>query len=157
MLRRPPRYTRTDTLCPYTTLFRSGRIVENVDLVRAAEPGKDLTLSIDRRIQYLTYRELKRALLESGADSASAVVLDVHTGEVLAMANLPSFNPNAVESGQRASHRNRAVTDLIEPGSTLKPLTVAAALEAGVVTPDTLDRKSTRLKLQSLMRISYAV
>src|SRR3546814_2909922 len=69
---------------------RRGRIVENVDLVRAAEPGKDLTLSIDRRIQYLTYRELKRALLESGADSASAVVLDVHTGEVLAMANLRS-------------------------------------------------------------------
>src|SRR5690606_12020120 len=117
---------------------RRGRIVENVDLVRAAEPGKDLTLSIDRRIQYLTYRELKRALLESGAQSASAVVLDVHTGEVLAMANLPSYNPNAVESGQRASHRNRAVTDLIEPGSTMKPLTVAAALEAGVVTPDTL-------------------
>src|SRR3546814_21149115 len=100
MLRRPPRSTLTYTLFPYTTLFRSrGRIVENVDLVRAAEPGKDLTLSIDRRIQYLTYRELKRALLESGADSASAVVLDVHTGEVLAMANLPSFNPNAVESG----------------------------------------------------------
>src|SRR3546814_5681913 len=71
---------------------RRGRIVENVDLVRAAEQGKYLTLSIDRRIQYLTYRELKRALLESGADSASAVVLDVHTGEVLAMANLPSYN-----------------------------------------------------------------
>jgi cell division protein FtsI (penicillin-binding protein 3) len=117
---------------------RRGRIVENVDLVRAAEPGKDLTLSIDRRIQYLTYRELKRALLESGASSASAVVLDISTGEVLAMANLPSFNPNAVESGQRESHRNRAVTDLIEPGSTMKPLTVAAALEAGVVTPNTL-------------------
>jgi len=117
---------------------RRGRIVENVDLVRAAEPGKDLTLSIDRRIQYLTYRELKHALLESGASSASAVVLDINTGEVLAMANLPSFNPNAVESGQRESHRNRAVTDLIEPGSTMKPLTVAAALEAGVVTPNTL-------------------
>src|SRR3546814_3393418 len=132
---------------------RRGRIVENVDLVRAAEPGKDLTLSIDRRIQYLTYRELKRALLESGADSASAVVLDVHTGEVLAMANLPSYNPNAVESGQRASHRNRAVTDLIEPGSTLKPLTVAAALEAGVVTPDTRSEEHTS-ELQSLMRTS---
>ena len=114
---------------------RRGRIVENVDLVRAAQPGKDLTLSIDRRIQYLTYRELKRQLLESGAASGSAVVLDVNTGEVLAMANLPSFNPNAVEAGNRDAHRNRAVTDLIEPGSTIKPLTVAAALDAGVITP----------------------
>src|SRR3546814_12024489 len=68
----------------------------------------------------------------------SSDVCSSDLGEVLAMANLPSYNPNAVESGQRASHRNRAVTDLIEPGSTLKPLTVAAALEAGVVTPDTL-------------------
>ena len=117
---------------------RRGRIVENVDLVRAAVPGKDLTLSIDRRIQYLTYRELKRQLLESGASSAAAVVLDIATGEVLAMANLPSYNPNNVESGQRDSHRNRAVTDLFEPGSTMKPITVAAALEAGVITPDTL-------------------
>jgi cell division protein FtsI (penicillin-binding protein 3) len=116
---------------------RRGRIVENVDLVRPAQPGKDLTLSIDRRIQYLTYRELKRQLLESGASSGSAVVIDVATGEVLAMANLPSFNPNAVESGNADAHRNRAVTDLLEPGSTIKPLTVAAALEAGVITPST--------------------
>ena len=116
---------------------RRGRIVENVDLVRAAQPGKDLTLSIDRRIQYLTYRELKRTLLESGASSASAVVLDVATGEVLAMANLPSFNPNSVNGTTRDAHRNRAVTDLMEPGSTMKPLTVAAALEAGVITPHT--------------------
>ena len=116
---------------------RRGRIVENVDLVRPAQPGKDLTLSIDRRIQFLTYRELKRALLETGAASASAVVLDVNTGEVLAMANLPSFNPNNVNSANRDAHRNRAVTDLMEPGSTMKPLTVAAALEAGVITPHT--------------------
>ena len=117
---------------------RRGRIVENVDLVRPAQPGKDLTLSIDRRIQFLTYRELKRQLLESGAASGSAVVLDVATGEVLAMANLPSFNPNNVMAGSREAHRNRAVTDLFEPGSTAKPLTVAAALEAGVITPKTL-------------------
>jgi cell division protein FtsI (penicillin-binding protein 3) len=117
---------------------RRGRIVENVDLVRPAQPGKDLTLSIDRRIQYLTYRELKRTLLETGASSASAVVLDIHTGEVLAMANLPSFNPNAVDGSQRDAHRNRAVTDVVEPGSTMKPITVAAALAAGVVTPNTL-------------------
>ena len=114
---------------------RRGRIVETVDLVRAAEPGQDLTLSIDRRIQFLAYRELRNALLEKGASSGSAVVLDVTTGEVLAMANLPSFNPNAVEAGNRDAHRNRAVTDLIEPGSTMKPITVAAALEAGVITP----------------------
>ncbi len=116
---------------------RRGRIVENVDLVRAAEPGKDLTLSIDRRIQYLAYRELKHMLLESGASSGSVVVLDVATGEVLAMANLPSFNPNAVDGRNRDARRNRAVTDLIEPGSTMKPLTVAAALEANAVTPTT--------------------
>lgn len=117
---------------------RRGRIVENVDLVRAAQPGKDLTLSIDRRIQFLTYRELKRQLLESEATSGSAVVLDIATGEVLAMANLPSFNPNKVDGGNRDAHRNRAVTDLFEPGSTAKPLTVAAGLEAGVITPATL-------------------
>ncbi len=116
---------------------RRGRIVENVDLVRAAEPGHDLTLSIDRRIQFLAYRELKRALLENGASSGSAVVLDVATGEVLAMANLPSFNPNAVDGRNRDARRNRAVTDLIEPGSTMKPITVAAVLEAGLVTPST--------------------
>jgi cell division protein FtsI (penicillin-binding protein 3) len=115
-----------------------GRIVENVDLVRPAQPGKDLTLSIDRRIQFLTYRELKQQVLQTGARSGSAVVLDIATGEVLAMANVPSFNPNAVEEGNRDAHRNRAVTDLFEPGSTAKPLTVAAALEAGVITPHTL-------------------
>jgi cell division protein FtsI (penicillin-binding protein 3) len=117
---------------------RHGRTVEEVDLVRAAQPGKSLTLTIDRRIQFLAYRELKRALAETGAVSGSAVVLDVATGEVLAMANLPSFNPNAVTGMNRDAHRNRAVTDLIEPGSTVKPLTVAAGLEAGVITPATV-------------------
>ena len=116
---------------------RRGRTVENVDLVRAAEPGKDLTLSIDRRIQYLAHRELRRTLLETGAAAGSVVVLDVATGEILAMANLPTFNPNAVSGQNRDVRRNRAVTDLIEPGSTMKPLTVAAALEAGVIDPST--------------------
>src|SRR5690606_39635465 len=73
-----------------------------------------------------------------GAGSGSAVVLDVATGEVLAMVNLPTFNPNAVGTSPRDAHRNRAVTDLMEPGSTMKPLTVAAALEAGVITPTSL-------------------
>ena len=110
-----------------------GRIVENVDLLRPAQPGKDVRLTIDRRIQYLTYRELKAMIEQSGASSGSAVVLDVETGEVLAMANLPSFNPNNVGSANREAHRNRALTDLLEPGSTMKPLTVAAGIEAGVI------------------------
>lgn len=117
---------------------RHGRIVEEVDLLAPAEPGKALTLTIDRRIQYLAHRELKRMLDASGAKSGSAVVLDVATGEILAMANLPSFNPNQPAEGPRDAHRNRAVTDVIEPGSTIKPITVAAALEAGVITPTTV-------------------
>lgn len=116
----------------------AGRIVENVDLVRSAEPGKDITLTLDRRIQYLTYRELRRALTDTGASSASAVVLDIETGEVLAMANLPTYNPNLPGAGNRDAHRNRAITDVVEPGSTMKPITVAAALAAGTVKPTTL-------------------
>ncbi len=116
---------------------RHGRIVENIELVSAAEPGKDLTLSIDRRIQFLAYRELRNALNTYKASSGSVVVLDVATGEVLAMVNLPSYNPNAVGGGSQDAHRNRAVTDLIEPGSTMKPITVAAALGAGKVTAST--------------------
>lgn len=116
----------------------AGNIVENVDLVRSAEPGKDITLTLDRRIQYLTYRELRRALNDTGASSASAVVLDIETGEVLAMANLPTYNPNLPGGTSRDTHRNRAVTDVVEPGSTMKPVTVAAALSKGTVTPQTL-------------------
>ncbi|WP_206413484.1 peptidoglycan D,D-transpeptidase FtsI family protein, partial [Lysobacter enzymogenes] len=116
----------------------AGNIVENVDLVRSAEPGKDITLTLDRRIQYLTYRELRRALNDTGASSASAVVLDIETGEVLAMANLPTYNPNLPGGTNRDTHRNRAVTDVVEPGSTMKPVTVAAALSKGTVTPQTL-------------------
>ena len=115
-----------------------GRIVENVDLVRQAQPGKDLTLSIDRRIQYLAYRELRNALLVNDASSGSVVVLDVATGEVLAMVNLPTFNPNAASLGKPDAHRNRAITDTMEPGSTIKPITAAAALTAGVVKPTTI-------------------
>lgn len=116
----------------------AGRIVESVDLVKPAEPGRDLTLTVDRRIQYLTARELRATLERTGASSGSAVVLDIATGEVLAMANLPTYNPNSPSAGTQDTHRNRAVTDVIEPGSTMKPLTVAAALEAGVITPKTI-------------------
>ena len=115
---------------------RHGRIVEHVNLVRAAEAGKDLVLSIDRRIQFLAHRELRRALEETGASAGSIVVLEVATGEVLAMANLPTYNNNRVTGENRDAHRNRAVTDLLEPGSTMKPITVAAALEKGVITPN---------------------
>ncbi|WP_238382824.1 peptidoglycan D,D-transpeptidase FtsI family protein [Cognatilysobacter segetis] len=113
-----------------------GHIIENVDLVRPAEPGRDLTLTIDRRIQFLAYRELRNAMLSHGAASGSIVVVDVATGEVLAMANLPAFNPNAVGTTDRDAHRNRAVTDVLEPGSTMKPITIAAALTKGIVTPN---------------------
>ena len=115
-----------------------GRIVENVDLVRSAQPGKDLTLSIDRRIQFLAFRELRNALIEHQASSGSMVILDVATGEVLAMVSLPTYNPNAVGQAGAETRRNRAVTDIVEPGSTMKPLTVSGALKAGVVNPNTL-------------------
>jgi len=111
---------------------RHGRIVEHVDLLRAAEPGKDITLSIDRRIQYLAYRELKAALIANNAESGSAVVLDIPTGEILAMVNQPAYNPNSRIASAVGTHRNRAVTDVVEPGSVIKALTVAAALEDGV-------------------------
>jgi cell division protein FtsI (penicillin-binding protein 3) len=114
-----------------------GRIVENVELIKAAEPGRDLTLTIDRRIQYLAFRELRSALLRTGASAGSVVVLDVATGEVLAMTNLPTYNPNAVTGENADTRRNRAVTDVVEPGSTMKPITIAAALKAGIVTPNT--------------------
>lgn len=110
---------------------RRGHRVEDIDLIAAAQPGKDLTLSIDRRIQYLAYRELKAAIAEHGASGGSVVVLDVPTGEVLAMVNQPSYNPNKRDRQRGGSVRNRAVTDVFEPGSTVKPFTVTAALESG--------------------------
>ncbi len=116
---------------------RLGHVVENVELLHEPQPGRDLTLSIDRRIQYLAYRELKSGLLEHHATSGSVVVLDVATGEILAMVNQPSYNPNAIGSAEPASRRNRALTDVIEPGSTMKPFTIAAALESGKWKPDT--------------------
>lgn len=116
---------------------RRGRIVEKVDLLKSAEPGHDLVLSIDRRLQYLAYRELKSALLERGASAGSVVILDVATGEVLAMVNQPSYNPNARDGVDPGPRRNRAVTDLVEPGSVMKTLTITAALEAGTFAADT--------------------
>jgi cell division protein FtsI (penicillin-binding protein 3) len=116
---------------------RLGHIVENVELLEEAQPGRDLTLSIDRRIQYLAYRELMSAIREHGARSGSMVVLDVATGEILAMVNQPSFNPNSRGNVDVAFRRNRAVTDVVEPGSTMKAFTITAALESGKWTPTT--------------------
>ena len=110
---------------------RFGRIVENVERISEPEPGKDITLSIDRRLQYLAYRELKKAVKGNRADAGSAVILDVRTGEVLAMVNQPAYNPNNRGKLKSDHLRNRAVTDVFEPGSTVKPFTVAAALESG--------------------------
>ena len=110
---------------------RLGRVVRHVEQIRKPVPGRDLTLSLDRRLQYLAYRELKRAVMQHKARSGSAVIVDVHSGEVLAMVNQPSYNPNNRDQFKGGQTRNRAVTDLLEPGSTVKPFTVAAALESG--------------------------
>jgi cell division protein FtsI (penicillin-binding protein 3) len=115
---------------------RMGRTVEDVEMVREPKPGRDITLSIDRRVQYLAYRELKSAIIERHASSGSMVILDVASGEILAMVNQPSFNPNA-HAADPAFRRNRALTDVVEPGSTMKAFTVATALESGKWTPDT--------------------
>lgn len=115
---------------------RKGRTVEEVELVRESEPGQDLMLTIDRRLQYLAYRELKRTVLKHGARSGSVVLMDVKTGEVLAMANQPSYNPNQ-PAPDSDGLRNRAVTDVLEPGSVMKPFAMLAALENDIVTPHT--------------------
>jgi len=111
---------------------RYGRVIEDLGYISKPQAGNDLQLSIDRRLQYLAYRELKRAVKKHKARSGSVVMLDVRTGEVLAMVNQPAFNPNDRSSMRGDWYRNRAVTDVFEPGSTLKPFTVAAALESGL-------------------------
>jgi len=115
-----------------------GRIVGNVESIRAPRPGEDLETSIDLRIQYLAYRELKAAVKRHRARAGSVIVLDVQTGEVLAMVNQPSFNPNDRSQYEVARYRNRAVTDIIEPGSSIKPFILAAALRSGRYRPDTV-------------------
>ena len=110
---------------------RLGRAFDDIERIQSAEPGKSLRLSIDKRLQYLTYRTLKAAVLKHNAVAGSAVVLDVNTGEVLAMVNQPSFNVNDRKQLTPQATRNRAVTDVFEPGSTMKPITIAAALESG--------------------------
>ena len=105
--------------------------IKDVEYVTAPRFGKDLALSLDLRLQFFAYRELKSAIEEHHAKSGSVVMLDAHTGEILALVNNPSFNPNELTRVAPDARRNRAITDLFEPGSTVKPLTVLAALESG--------------------------
>ncbi|MEK6210502.1 MAG: penicillin-binding protein 2 [Pseudomonadota bacterium] len=127
---------------------RLGRIIEDVESIRAPQQGRELALSIDQRIQYLAFRELKSAVAEHEAKAGSIVVLDATSGEVLALANWPTYNPNNRDTLKMARSRNRAVVDLFEPGSTLKPFTAAAALESGLVGPGSvIDTEHGRLTI----------
>jgi cell division protein FtsI (penicillin-binding protein 3) len=115
-----------------------GRTIEDIERIRAPRPGQDLVTSIDLRVQYLAYRELKAAVQANHARSGSVVVLDVQTGEVLAMVNQPAFNPNDREQYAASRYRNRATNDFFEPGSSIKPFVYASAFESGRYHPDTL-------------------
>ena len=117
---------------------RLGRSVENVESIRPPHHGKDLRTSIDLRIQYLAYRTLKAAIQSYSAESGSVVMLDIHTGEVLAIVNQPTYNPNDRSQYSAERYRNRAITDIFEPGSSVKPLIVAAALESGQYHPSSI-------------------
>lgn len=117
---------------------RLGRVIEDVREVIPPQDGKDLLLSIDSKVQFFAYQKLREAVLQHRAKAGSVVVMDVQTGELLALANFPSYNPNRRENLNGEQLRNRALTDTFEPGSTMKPITVAMALEAGRITPQTV-------------------
>ena len=114
------------------------RIIEDIENIKEPMSGKNIELSIDQRIQYLAYRELQLAVSLNKAKSGALVVLDAKNGEILAAVNQPSFNPNTKSSLSEGSHRNRALTDIFEPGSTVKPFVVAAALDGGYVSPSSM-------------------
>ena len=114
-----------------------GRSVRDVGELLAAQPGENINLTIDLRLQYLAYRELKKGIVQFGAKSGSVVIMDIETGDVLALVNQPGYNPNDRSSLTPVALRNRAVTDLFEPGSVMKPLTMAIALDEGLVSPNT--------------------
>lgn len=117
---------------------RRGQIVEDVGSIRPPQDGKDIRLSLDAKVQYLAYSQLKQAVTDFKAKAGGAVVVDAKTGEILALANWPTYNPNNRERLSGAQLRNRAMTDTFEPGSVLKPFTIAQALEAGKVRFDTI-------------------
>jgi cell division protein FtsI (penicillin-binding protein 3) len=112
---------------------RLGRLVKDLGVIKPAQPGHELMLSIDLRLQYQAYRELKASVQQHGAKAGSLLMVDVKTGEILALVNQPAFNPNNRSELKASAVRNRVVTDVFEPGSTVKPFTVAAALMAGNV------------------------
>jgi cell division protein FtsI (penicillin-binding protein 3) len=133
-------YSREDALAGHAgqrrvVIDRLGRVVEEVGIDRLPQNGKDLQLSVDRKIQYIAYDAVKNAVEQHHAKAGSAVVLDTQTGEILALANYPSYNPNDRRYLTGEQLRNRALTDMFEPGSTIKPFTVSTALEKGVITP----------------------
>lgn len=117
---------------------RLGQVIAELQTIREQKPGNKLVLSIDRRLQYLAYRELLQGIKANEAKAGSVVILDVKTGEVLAMANGPSFNPNHRSDDQNSNYRNRAITDVFEPGSTIKAFSIASALDSGRYQPETL-------------------
>lgn len=117
---------------------RRGRLVRELGVINEAQPGGELTLAIDQRIQYMAYRELRAAVAENEADGGVLVMMDARTGEVLAMANLPSYNPNNRAGLDPRGLRNQALVDVFEPGSVMKPLAMAAILESGVVDRDVI-------------------
>ncbi len=125
--------------------------IETLGLIEQGEPGRRLHLSLDRRLQFLAYRSLNQALKRHDAASGTVVVLDSDRGEILAMVSLPSFNPNDLTQRKGGALRNRAVTDLLEPGSTMKPFTVAAAMESGLVDTETvIDTHPGTLRMRGL-------
>lgn len=133
-------YSREDALAGHAgqrrvVIDRLGRVVEEVGIDRLPQNGKDLQLSVDSKIQYIAYNAVKNAVEQHHAKAGSAVVLDTQTGEILALANYPSYNPNDRRYLTGEQLRNRALTDMFEPGSTIKPFTVSTALEKGVITP----------------------
>ncbi len=125
-----------------------GQVVEFYDTVRPLKPGKDMVLALDERIQYFTYRALKKAMIQHQARAAAAIVLDAHTGEILALASQPGYNPNDRSQMTPQRTRNHAVSDLIEAGSTIKPFVMAKALDMGVVQPgEEIDTSPGRFKV----------
>jgi cell division protein FtsI (penicillin-binding protein 3) len=129
---------------------RLGRAIEDVGAIRHPRDGGDLQLSIDTKIQYHAYSALRDAVAAHKAKAGAVVVLDAHTGEILALANLPTYDPNERRQLSGAQLRNRVMTDTFEPGSTLKPFTTALALETGKVTPKTvIDTAPGRMKIGS--------
>ena len=135
-------YSREEQLAGHSgqrrvVVDRLGRVVEEVGIDHLPQNGKDLQLSVDSKIQYIAYNAVKNAVEDHHAKAGSAVVIDTLTGEILALANYPSYNPNDRRYLTGEQLRNRALTDMFEPGSTIKPFTVSAALEKGSITPMT--------------------